>query len=223
MPLVQELGYVVYGVPDLEESVEFFRTILQLEVSERREDVAFLTADTRHAWVRLERRAQPGLIRLGYRAVDGDALREVTDRLDQQEIPWNPGGTLRDDRIDNSVRFQAPQGFEVELYEEQVVLPASPAPPRGLRALVHAVVSVDDVIAGRDFWKRTLDFRRSDQIEDLVVFLRCGNNYHHSIGLAKGEPGSLDHICLLADSIDTVVKFRNHARAHGIPTEDLVK
>jgi 2,3-dihydroxy-p-cumate/2,3-dihydroxybenzoate 3,4-dioxygenase len=68
-----------------------------------------------------------------------------------------------------------------------------------------------------------LGFRRSDQIEDLVVFLRCANNYHHSIGLARGEPGRLDHFCLLAEDIDTVVRFRNHARAHNVKSEDLVK
>jgi catechol 2,3-dioxygenase-like lactoylglutathione lyase family enzyme len=223
MMLVQEFGYAVYGVPDLEQSVEFFRTICQLEVSERRGDVAFLTADTRHAWLRLERRPQPGLIRLGYRVVNGDALREIVARLDEQQIPWTEGGTLGEDRIDNSARFQTPQGFEVELYEEQMVLPVSPAPSRGLRAMLHAVVSVDDVAAAREFWKHTLDFRRSDQIEDLVVFLRCANGYHHSIGLAKGQPGRLDHFCLLTDGIDTVVKFRNHARAHNVKAEDLVK
>ena len=223
MALVQEFGYAVYGVPDLAASVDFFRTICQLEVSERREDVAFLTGDTRHAWIRLERRPQPGLIRLGFRVVDADALAEIVTRLEQQQVAWSTGGTLREDRIDNSVRFRTPQNFEVELYEEQVVLPASPAPARGLLAMLHTVVSVDDVIAGRDFWKRTMDFRRSDQIEDLVVFLRCANGYHHSIGLAKGEPGRLDHICLLADDIDTVVKFRNHARAHNVKAEDLVR
>jgi 2,3-dihydroxy-p-cumate/2,3-dihydroxybenzoate 3,4-dioxygenase len=223
MALVQEFGYAVYGVPDLESSVDFFRTVLQLEVSERRGDVVFLTADTRHAWIRLEWRPQPELIRLGFRVVDADALSAITTRLEEQEITWSPGGTLREDRIDNSVRFRVPQGFEVELYEEQVVLPASPAPARGLLAMLHTVVFVDDVIAGRDFWKKTMDFRRSDQIEDLVVFLRCANHYHHSIGLAKGEPGRLDHICLLADDIDTVVKFRNHARAHSIKAEDLVR
>jgi 2,3-dihydroxy-p-cumate/2,3-dihydroxybenzoate 3,4-dioxygenase len=223
MALVQEFGYAVYGVPDLEGSVDFFRTVCQLEVSERRDDVAFLTADTRHAWIRLERRPQPGLIRLGFRVVDAGALAEIVTRLDRQQIAWSPGGTLREDRIDNSLRFRTPQNFEVELYEEQVVLPASPAPARGLRAMLHTVVFTDDVIAGRDFWKQTLDFRRSDQIEDLVVFLRCGNNYHHSIGLAKGEPGRLDHVCLLADEIDTVVRFRNHARAHHVKAEDLVR
>jgi catechol 2,3-dioxygenase-like lactoylglutathione lyase family enzyme len=223
MALVQEFGYAAYGVPDLEQAVDFFHTICQLEVSERREDVVFLTADTRQAWLRLERRPEPGLIRLGYRVASPEALREITDRLDQQQIPWGPGGGLREDRIDNSVRFQTPQGFEVELYEEQVVLPAPLGPDRGLRAMLHAVVSVDDVVAAREFWKQTLDFRRSDQIEDIVVFLRCGNGYHHSLGLAKGEPGRLDHVCLLTDDIDTVVRFRNHARANNVKAEDLVR
>jgi len=223
MALIQEFGYAVYGVTDLDPAVEFFRTVCQLEVSERRDDVVFLTGDTRHAWLRLERRAQPGLIRLGFRTKDADALSEITMRLEDEGIEWTDGGTLREDRIDNSIRFRTPQNFEVELYEEQVVLPASPAPDRGLEAVLHTVVFVDDVIAGRDFWKRTMDFRRSDQIEDLVVFLRCGNGYHHSIGLAKGEPGRLDHVCLLADDIDTVVRFRNHARAHNIKAEDPVR
>jgi 2,3-dihydroxy-p-cumate/2,3-dihydroxybenzoate 3,4-dioxygenase len=223
MALVQEFGYAVYGVPDLEASVDFFRTICQLEVSERRADVVFLTGDTRHAWIRLERRPQPGLIRLGFRVVDADALTEIVARLERQQIVWSPGGALRADLIDNSVRFRTPQDFEVELYEEQVVLPVSPAPARGLLAMLHTVVFVDDVMAGRDFWKRTMDFQRSDQIEDLVVFLRCANRYHHSIGLAKGEPGRLDHVCMLADDIDTVVKFRNHARAHNVKAEDLVR
>ena len=223
MALIEEFGYTVYGVTDLDQSVDFFRAVCQLEVSERRDGVAFLTADTRHAWVRLEQRPEPGLIRLGFRAVSAGALDEVKARLEAQQIPWTAGGTLHDDRIDNALRFRTPHNIEVEVYEEQVVLPASIAPVRGLVAPLHTVVAVGDVIAGREFWKQTLGFRRSDQIEDLVVFLRCGNGYHHSIGLSKGEPGRLDHICLLADDIDTVVKFRNHARALSVKTDDLVR
>jgi catechol 2,3-dioxygenase-like lactoylglutathione lyase family enzyme len=223
MALVQEFGYAVYGVTDLDTSVEFFRTVCQLEVSERRTDTVFLTGDTRHAWIRLERRSEPGLIRLGFRVTEPGALGEITGRLEDEGVAWNEGGTLREDRIDNSVRFRTPHGIEVELYEEQVVLASSPAPERGLEAMLHTVVFVDDVVASRDFWKRTMGFLRSDQIEDMVVFLRCANGYHHSIGLAKGEPGRLDHVCLLVDDIDTVVKFRNHARAHNVKAPDLVR
>jgi catechol 2,3-dioxygenase-like lactoylglutathione lyase family enzyme len=223
MALVQEFGYAVYGVPDLDLSVEFFRTVCQLEVSERREDVVFLTGDTRHAWIRLERRPQPGLIRLGFRVTGPEAFDEITTRLEVEGISWTPGGNVKEDRIDNAIRFRTPHNVEIELYEEQVVLPASPAPVRGLVAMLHTVVFTDDVVAGRNFWKRTMGFLRSDQIEDLVVFLRCGNGYHHSVGLAKGEPGRLDHICMLVDDIDTVVKFRNHARAHNVKAEDLVR
>lgn len=223
MALLQEFGYLVYGVPELDQSVEFFRSICQLEVSERRDDVVFLTADTRHAWIRLERRPKHELIRLGFQVVHPDALVEITNRLEERGVEWSPGGTIRDDRIDNAIRFRAPQGFEIELYEEQVSLPASPAPQRGLQAALHTVVFVDDVVEGRNFMRDVLDFRRSDQIEELVVFLRCANGYHHSLGLAKGEPGRLDHICLLADDVDTVVKFRNHARANNVKSEDLVR
>jgi 2,3-dihydroxy-p-cumate/2,3-dihydroxybenzoate 3,4-dioxygenase len=223
MALVAEFGYLVYGVTDLDLATEFFRNVCQLEVSERREDTVFLTGDTKHAWVRLDRRPQQGLLRLGFKVAGPQALSEIAGRLEAEGITCTPGGTLREDRIDNAIRFQTPQNFEVELYEEQVQLPASPAPPRGLERVLHTVVFVDDVAAGRDFWKRTMGFLRSDQIEELVVFLRCGNGFHHSIGLAKGEAGRLDHVCLLVDDIDTVVRFRNHARAHNVKAEDLVR
>jgi catechol 2,3-dioxygenase-like lactoylglutathione lyase family enzyme len=223
MALVQEFGYAVYGVPDLEGAVDFFRNVCQLEVSERREDVVFLTGDDRHAWIRLERRPQPGLIRLGFRVVDPAALVEIASRLDGEGIAWTPGGEVKTDRIANSLRFRTPHNIEVELYEEQVVLPESPAPKRGIETILHTVVFVGDVVESRDFWKRVLGFHRSDQIEDLIVFLRCGNGYHHSIGLGRGEPGRLDHICMLVDDVDTVARFRNHARAHGIKAEELVR
>jgi catechol 2,3-dioxygenase-like lactoylglutathione lyase family enzyme len=223
MALVQEFGYLVYGVTDLDETVDFFRTVCQLEVSERRDDSAFLTGDTKHAWIRLERRAQPGLIRLGFRAEDAAALEEIKTRLDAAGPGWTPGGSISGDRIDNAIRFTCPGGFEVEVYEEQVVLPESPAPARGLERALHPVVFVENITEGRDFFKQVLGFHRSDQIEELVVFLRCGNGYHHSLALAKGEPGRLDHLALLVDGIDTVVRFRNHARALGVKAEDLVR
>lgn len=224
MALVQEFGYLVYGVADLDETADFFRNVCLLAVSERRDDTVFLTADTKHAWIRLVRQPAPGLIRLGFRAVDAAALEEITARLSAEGIAWAHGGSISQDRIDNAIRFRVPAGFEVEVYEDQVVLPESIAPvPGALQRVLHPVVSVPDVAEGREFFKRVLGFRRSDQIEDLVVFLRCGNGYHHSLGLAKGEPGALDHIALLTADVDTVVRFRNHLRALGVKTEDLVK
>src|ERR1700759_910805 len=128
MALIQEFGYAVYGVPDLDLSVEFFRTVCQLEVSERREDVAFLTGDTRHAWIRLDRQPKPGLVRLGFRVAGPEALDEITARLEVEGISWTPGGNVKEDRIDNAIRFRTPHNVEIELYEEQVGLPAAPPP-----------------------------------------------------------------------------------------------
>src|SRR5262245_51732927 len=88
MALVEEMGYVAYGVRDLERAVRFYRDGCQLEVSERLGGTVFLTGDTRHHWVRLEERAEPGLLRLGYRAVDAAALDEVATRLDRLGVPY---------------------------------------------------------------------------------------------------------------------------------------
>jgi catechol 2,3-dioxygenase len=221
--IIEEFGYAVYGLPEIDRAVDFFRSICQLEVSERRGDVVFLTGDTKHAWLRLEKRPEPGLIRLGFKVTDPAVLGEIASRLEKENIECSDGGTVADDRIANSIRFRVPQNFEVELYEEQVVLPASPAPVRGLERILHAVVFTDNIVSGRDFWTRTMGLLRSDQIEELVVFLRSSNGYHHSLALAKGEPGRLDHLCFLADNLDTVVKFRNHARANNVDCEDLVR
>lgn len=221
--LIEEFGYLVYGVTDLDKSVEFFRNICHLEVSERRDDTVFLSADTKHAWVRLEKRPATGLVRVGFRAVDAAALEELKRRLDAEGVEWTPGGTIGPDRIDNAIRFKYNDVFEVEVYEDQVVLPEPLAPDRGILRALHTVIFVDDIADGREFFKRVLGFKRSDQIEELVVFLRCANGFHHSLALAHGEAGRLDHLALLVDSVDTVVRFRNHARALGVKSEDLVK
>ena len=48
MTLIQEMGYAAYGVRDLERTVEFFRNVCQLEVTECVGSVVFLSGDTRH-------------------------------------------------------------------------------------------------------------------------------------------------------------------------------
>jgi 2,3-dihydroxy-p-cumate/2,3-dihydroxybenzoate 3,4-dioxygenase len=224
MALVHEFGYLVYGVTDLDESVDFYHDVCLLEISERRDDTVFLTGNEKHAWLRLDRTAEPGLQRIGFQVTDAEALEQIKANLEAEGISWTPGGTIKEDRVDNAIRFQTPLGFEVELYEEQVVLPASPAPEaRGFERALHTVIFVEDVKEGRDFFKRALGFRRSDQIEELVVFLRTGNRFHHSLGLAKGDRGRLDHLAILVRDVDTVVRFRNHAQALGLKTEELVK
>jgi catechol 2,3-dioxygenase-like lactoylglutathione lyase family enzyme len=223
MHLIQEMGYVAYGVRDVDRAVDFYRNVCQLEVTESRDGTVFLTGDTRHHWVRLEQRAESGLLRLGYQAVDRAALEEITRRLDRLGVAWtrvedSPRGPVR-----GAVRFRSPDGIDFEIYERMLRLPASPAPERGISCLLHAVVSVVDVSESRDFYTDALGLLVSDQIEEVVAFLRCGNFYHHALALARGEAGRLDHVAMLVEDVEDVLAFREHAKLHDALSGDVVK
>jgi 2,3-dihydroxy-p-cumate/2,3-dihydroxybenzoate 3,4-dioxygenase len=221
MHLIQDMGYVAYGVRDLDAAVEFYRNVCQLEVTESRGGAVFLSGDARHHWVRLEQRDEPGLIGLGYRAVDRRAIEEVCRRLDGLGVPWkavDDSGSIR-----GAVQFRSPDGIDFEIYEKMLTLPASLAPDRGIVCLLHAVVFVEDVSRSRDFYADALGMLVSDQIEEVVVFLRCGNFYHHALAVAKGDAGRLDHVAMLVENIEDVLAFRAHSQMHGALKGDVVK
>jgi 2,3-dihydroxy-p-cumate/2,3-dihydroxybenzoate 3,4-dioxygenase len=64
----------------------------------------------------------------------------------------------------------------------------------------------------------------SDRIEDVITFLRCGNQYHHSLAVARGAAGgTLDHIAMLVSDIEDVLRFRAHAINKVALAGDVVK
>jgi 2,3-dihydroxy-p-cumate/2,3-dihydroxybenzoate 3,4-dioxygenase len=224
MTLIQEMGYAAYGVLDIDRAVEFFRNVCQLEVTERADGVVFLSGDARHHWVRLEERAEPGVLRLGYRAVDAAAIDEVARRLDRLGVPHRRVDDFAHDRVTGALRFRAPDGIEYEIYQQMLSLPASPAPARGIACLLHAVIFVPDVAEARAFYTDALGLLVSDRIEDVITFLRCGNQYHHALGVARGAAGGkLDHIAMLVSDVEDVLRFRAHAINKGALEGDLVK
>jgi 2,3-dihydroxy-p-cumate/2,3-dihydroxybenzoate 3,4-dioxygenase len=223
MALIQEMGYAAYGVRDLHHAVEFFRNVCQLEVTERAGGAVFLSGDARHHWVRLEQRAEPGLIRLGYRAADAAAVGEIAHRLDRLGVPHRRVDDFAHDRVTGALRFRAPDGTGYEIYEQMLTLPASPAPDRGIACLLHAVIFVEDVAEARAFYTDALGMLVSDRIEEVVTFLRCGNQYHHSLAVTRGEAGKLDHIAMLVGEIEDVLRFRAHGALKNALAGDVVK
>jgi catechol 2,3-dioxygenase-like lactoylglutathione lyase family enzyme len=222
--LIQEFGHVTYGVTDIESTVAYLREVCQLEVNERRPGCAFLTGDTRHHWVRLEERPVSGLIRLGFRATGPDALETIARRLDARGVSWNETKDADQDRLSGAIRFIDPDGFEIEIYEQMWEVAPSPAIPRGIICLLHAVMSVKDPLTSATFYEEALDLRRSDRIQELVVFLRAGNLYHHALAFARspGEAG-LDHVAFLVRDFDVLMRFRAQGLARGVLNGDVVK
>ncbi|GAA0985661.1 VOC family protein [Acrocarpospora macrocephala] len=223
LDLVDGFGYLSLAVHDLDAAVWFYRQVIRLEVVEERPGVVYLTGDQNHHWLRLKQSDQSRLLRVGYRATSAAALDIVRERLTAAGVAYHDRVGTDDDQVTGGLHFRDPAGLEIDLYEEMQQLPASAAEPDvGFTCNLHAVLSVPDVVANAAFYRETLGFRRSDQLLDLVIFLRSGNRYHHSLAFSKGEPG-LDHFCVLVRSVDELMRLRTHLQRTGALGDDLVK
>jgi catechol 2,3-dioxygenase-like lactoylglutathione lyase family enzyme len=83
--------------------------------------------------------------------------------------------------------------------------------------VLHSVWLTSDPVASGRFYREVLGFKESDWIERAMVFMRAGNGYHHSIGIARdtNRLGQMDHFCILVDDLDDVMRARNVALRSG--------
>ena len=217
MELVKGLGYVALTVPEIDQSLDFYRRIAHLKVSERGARKAFLTGGVNHHWLRLEETGAPSLARLGFEVTDRAALDEIANRLDTRGIPWKVANDLAGDRVTDAIRFTDPDGFEIELFTDMVSLPVPMDTFLKMDRVLHSVWLAENPSESGRFYREVLGFKESDWIERSMVFLRAGNKYHHSIGIGKDaeRTGKLDHFCILVDDVDDVMRARNNALRSG--------
>jgi catechol 2,3-dioxygenase-like lactoylglutathione lyase family enzyme len=204
-------------VPDVERAEAFFTEVCRLTVRQREGDVVYITGDRRSHWLAIEHRPETTLLRLGYKATSPAAVTELVDRLRDARVECSQPA-------ESVVRFQDPDGTELEVYAEMWESAHSPVGPEvGLDTLLHAVIEVRDPLASARFYEQVLGFRRSDRIGELVVFMRGANGYHHALAVAKGSGPKLDHFAILVDDIDVLMRLRNHAIATGTLSDDVVR
>src|SRR6266567_6773709 len=217
MELVKGLGYVALTVPEIDRSLDFYRRIAHLKVSERGTKKAFLTGGINHHWLRLEETGKPSLSRLGFEVRDRAALDEIANRLDAGGIPWKAANDLAGDRVSDAIRFTDPDGFEIELFTDMVSLPVPMDTFLKMDRVLHSVWLASDPTESGRFYRDVLGFKESDWIERAMVFMRAGNRYHHSIGIARDTArlGRMDHFCILVEDLDDVMRARNVALRSG--------
>jgi 2,3-dihydroxy-p-cumate/2,3-dihydroxybenzoate 3,4-dioxygenase len=217
MDLVKGLGYVALTVPEIDRSLDFYKRVAHLKVSERGAKRAFLTGGTSHHWLRLEETGAPGLARIGFEVHDRAALDEVVNRLDSAQIAWKPANDLASDRVTEAIRFTDPDGFEIELFTDMVSLPVPVDTFLNMSRVLHGVWLAADPLESCRFYRDVLGFKESDWIERAMVFMRAGNRYHHTIGIGRDPSrlGRLDHFCILVDDLDDVMRARNVALRSG--------
>ena len=217
MDLVKGLGYVALNVPDLENSIDFYKRIAHLKVSEEGAGKAFMTGGLNHHWLRLEETGTSGLARVGFQVRNRAALDEVANRLDARGVPYRQAGDVAGDRIADAIRFRDPDGIEIELFTDMVTLPVQNSTFLKMERVLHSVWLTENPLESFRFYGDVLGFRESDWIERSMVFLRAGNRYHHSLGIARDTTrlGLLDHFCILVDDLDDVMRARNGAIRNG--------
>lgn len=217
---VERLGYVVMAVPDVAESTDFYSNVGHLTVHDTAERTAFLGGGYDHHWLRLEEHDQRrGLLRVGFQLSSDAALGDVANRLTASGIHYEEFGDLEGDAIDRGIRFTDPDGLEVDVYTQMLSRGTKPGQDLvRMQEMLHAVWFSTDPVAAHDFYAGVLDFRASDWIKRNAVFMRSGNNFHHSMGIFRGSPqraATMDHFCILVESIDDVMRARNIATSRG--------
>ncbi len=222
--IVDGYGYLTLGVPDVEASAGFYQQVCRLAVTDRRPGVVHLTGDTNHHWLTLVQHDTTELLGVGYRAVSAAAIETAAERLAALGVDVTRRGGTDADQLTNGITFRDPAGVRFDLYEEmqQLGTPLND-PDVGFSRNLHAVVFVPDPIELAGFYQDVLGFRRSDQVGDIVIFLRSANRFHHSLALARGARVGLDHFCVLVDGVDELMRLRTHVMNQGVLGDDLVR
>jgi catechol 2,3-dioxygenase len=117
------LGHVHLKLTDLDRAVDFYADLLDLAVTERQGNFAFLTFGDHHHDLALQGGALPadetsdgrsrvGLYHSAFEVGSPAALREVYERLRARDVTVSPV----DHRISKALYFDDPDGNGVEVY-----------------------------------------------------------------------------------------------------------
>jgi len=224
MDLINGYGYLTLGVPDIEASAAFYQQVCRLAITERRPGVIHLSGDANHHWLTLVEHRTTELLRVGYRAVSRTAITEARNRLADRGIDVVTREGTDADQVSGGFTFRDPAGLQFDLYEEMQQLGSAPTDPDvGFTCNLHAVIFVPDPIGLSEFYREVLGFQRSDQIADIVIFLRAANRFHHALAFARGHHVSLDHFCVLVNGVDELMRLRAHIIKEGALGDDLVR
>jgi len=226
--LIKRLGHVTLEVSDLERATAEFATTGQLEIAEVRDGEAFLRGDMHHYWLRLVAGGENRFLRAGYEAGGPEQLAAIAQRLEKRGIEVRTcTDAVSSDRVDQWIRFTDPDGIEIEVFTHMLDAPARRMRERvRLADLLHAVFLVPDVPASAEFYREVMGFRVSDWTERIAAFMRCGNEYHHSLAFFQTpeHAGAFHHYAMLCSDFDDVMVARQDALTSKTElAEDLVR
>ena len=229
---IQQLGYLGFGVSDLEAWETFMVKVLGLQLSRRADDgsMTFRMDDYAQRFV-VHPDDSDDLLFMGWQVEDAAALGVIGEKLARAGVEVKPGSAAEreDRRVADLIKFTDPGGTPVEIFHGPAMADApfksdyvGSAFVTGELGLGHLVVSTNDKQESRDFYMNVLGFKLSDYIIcDIgtyhvdIAFLHV-NPRHHSLAMGGTMPKRINHFLIQVGSMDDVGLAYDRARDNDV-------
>lgn len=212
--LISEMGPVSIRTSDLERSVQEATQILGLRETNRADGTSYLAAADLHHELSYVESDVDGLEALGLIAPDGDAMRRIRRRVEDEGfrvLSDAPTG----DGVEDGFTFLGPEEFAFEI---SIGMGRDEAPALGFgpKRYGHFNFHPRDHHGMVDFLQRVLDFRVSDVIGtggSKGYFLRC-NSEHHGIAVLGGR-GTFHHHAWQVENLSDLTNVADRLARQG--------
>jgi 2,3-dihydroxyethylbenzene 1,2-dioxygenase len=237
MVQVTELGYMGFGVKDLEIWKKFASQILGLEVADDGEkDRCYLRMDYWHHRIVLHSDPSDDLLYLGFRVAGPEEFREMQEQLGKAGVKFRIGSEdeASERHVLELMKLEDPDGNPIEIFHGPHVQFSRPFHPgRGMHGrfktgpggVGHCIVRERDIEAAYRFY-RLLGMRGGVEYKIRMgkqtlapVFMHC-NERDHTVAFGLARPDKrFNHLMLEVDNLDDVGLTHDIVRREKIPVE----
>ena len=219
---VTELGYVRFGVADLNEWRAFATDLIGLEVTEEEEDGRlYLRNDMWHHRIILEQDGSNDLIGAGLRVAGPAEFQAMQNTLTEARVPFEIASekTVRQRRVLELLMLEDPNGNPLEIFHGPQVDSQRPFHPgRGMfgkfctgeGGVGHMMMACKDLQATYDFYvligmRGSVEYRIPGPGGDTteILFVHC-NSRDHTFAFGLPTQKRVDHLMLEVDNMDDV-------------------
>jgi len=216
------LAYLALNATDPERTARFYRDEVGLEAVATDGDgsIRLRSGPGRYNLI-LHSSAQPGLKRMAFEMASPAAFDALETQLTSAGIDLHAvtAGECAALGLRRALRVAEPvTGAVVEFHEalpDDAAVPFRPTLAK-IQQLGHLVMKSPRLEETVAFFRDTLGFSLSDEIDGRVCFLRCTPNpFHHSLGIGAGEAG-LHHVNFMVTEIDDIGRAMHRFRRDGV-------
>lgn len=231
---IKELGYLIFGSPNLAGWRSLATDIIGLQIGKDEEDRLYLKMDDRDFRIAVVPSDEERLIGAGFEVATKQAFDALRTRLDDSGAAPVAGSSaecaLR--RVREFFWVVDPDGNRAEIYWGPMSDYAAFHSPLGVPSFVtgrlglgHVVIPVTDIDRAQAFWAGTLGFGLSDILtmdfgghQVQIYFNHCDNGRQHSVALAgMPAPSGCVHFMLEMPTLTEVGKAMDRVENSDLP------